>query len=209
MSATHFAACARIAPNPWKVDHGDGIVGILPYTCHMAAMHWAFMDRGDFQTVAHQRLTVINRAVCPKCRNPTAFMHQAILHQWYGAHFCGGAQQILSRDALYGAVEVGDVLILGTPTAPAHSMVVVGKSKAPGHSWVYIRGFNNVGALGTGAQLQYDPQDRDIDRRALWKGSQFGITGNPVYRIPYVDYSNRAGIVSGQCIGYPMTYRGT
>jgi hypothetical protein len=65
-------------------------------------------------------------------------------------------------------VEVGDVLIVGVAIqAPVHSMVVVNKRSLGGHSWVYIRGFNNVATLGTGAQLQYDAHVPVVSRFAM------------------------------------------
>ena len=50
MTAANFAAAARQAPNPSTALH----VGAMApgYVCHMAAMHWAFVDLGDTQAVA-------------------------------------------------------------------------------------------------------------------------------------------------------------
>jgi hypothetical protein len=212
MPAANFVAHSRTAPNPFTANHGGGVV----YTCHMAAMHWAFMDRGDSQAVANQRVSAVAIGRCPGCNPPGGHVHPSLSYQWYGAHFCAGAQQIATRAALYNAIEVGDVLIAGpNANAPMHTMVVVNKRRMPGHSWVYVRGFNNVGTLGTGPHLQYDAQDRDIDRAALWSGAAapqtFGVgPGNHLFRIPYNAYYNSAGVVRGQCYGAPvMTYHGT
>ena len=210
MAAVDFIAHSRTAPNPNTANHGGGVV----YTCHMAAMHWAFMDRGDTQAVANQRVSAVAIARCPGCNPPGGAMHPSLSYQWYSANFCTGAAPIPTRAALYNAVEPGDVLIVGpNPATAMHTMVVVGKQRMPGHSWVYVRGFNNVGTLGTGAHLQYDAHDRDIDRAALWHGAAapqtFGVgPGNYLFKVTYNDYSNRAGGIRGQCHGVPMTYRG-
>ncbi len=212
MSAATFANHSRTGPNPDTADHGGGFTP--SYTCHMAAMHWAFMDRGDTQAVANQRVTAVAVSQCPGCAPPGGHMHPSLPYAWYSANFCAGAQHIATRAALYGAVEVGDVLIVGGAIqAPMHSMVVVSKRSILGVTSVFIRGFNNVGTLGTGPHLQYDASDRDIDRATLWHGGGAAQTfgngpGNNLYRIPFTDFSNRAGGVRGQCHGAPMTYRG-
>lgn len=213
MSAATFANHSRTAPNPDTANHGGGV----RYTCHMAAMHWAFMDRGDSQAIANQRVSAVAVARCPGCLHGGA-VHASLPYQWYSNAFCGGAQHIQNRAALYGSVNIGDVLIVGAAIqAPMHTMVVVNKRSALRRTWVYIRGFNNVGTLGTGLHLAYDDSDRDIDRNRYWHGpaggnQTFGIgPGNNLYVIPFNTYLNRAGAVRGQCFaagGGPIIYRG-
>ncbi|MCP4887702.1 MAG: hypothetical protein GY904_13925 [Planctomycetaceae bacterium] len=210
MSAANFANQSRRAPNPDTANHGGGV----RYTCHMAAMHWAFMDRGDTQAVANQRVSAIAVTQCPGCANGGP-MHPSIPYAWYAGAFCGGAQRIPNRAALYGAVQVGDVLIVGGAIqAPMHTMVVVNKRSALRRTWVHIRGFNNVGTLGTGPHLAYDNNDRDIDRARYWHRGAAGDQtfgngpGNNLFVIPYNTYSARARVIRGQCFGAPMTYRG-
>ncbi|MCY2977507.1 MAG: hypothetical protein NTU79_02430 [Planctomycetota bacterium] len=211
MPAVLFATHSRTAPNPNTVNHGGGVVVV--YTCHMAAMHWAFMDRGDTQAIANQKVSAVAVAQCQGCAGGA--VHPSLSYAWYSNAFCAGAQHIQNRAALYGAVNVGDVLIVGGAIqAPMHTMVVVQKRSLIGRTWVYIRGFNNVGTLGTGPHLGYDNSDQDIDRARYWHGPVGGNQtfgngpGNNLYVIPYNTYSNHAAIVRGQCYGVPITYHG-
>jgi hypothetical protein len=219
LPAANFAALARTAPNPSKTTHEvEGVAAgqiQVGYTCHMAAMHWAFMDLGDSGADANVRLQAINVAKCPACDRPRAegerrgHVHASILHPWYGEHFCGGARAVARRDDLYARVNVGDVVIVGEPRAPAHTMVVVQKSSWLGRRFVYIRGFNNYGTLGTGVYNQYDNADRDIDRGNFWHTGDaegaptvFGRawnTGGPLHVIPYETYSDHAQAVRNRC----------
>ena len=143
-------------------------------------------------------------------------MHPSIGSQWYGNNMCGGTVAIANRAALYAAVAVGDVLILPSPNLPQHSLVVVSKSSWFGHQFVYVRGFNNHGTLGTGQQNAYDDGDRDIDVARYWHNSpvaplvdavvnqHFGQAynaGGPLLRIPYATYSQSAATLRNRCNG--------
>lgn len=216
MSAITFANHSKTAPNPNCANHGGGPFGLVKYTCHMAAMHWAFMDKGDTQAIANQRVSAVSLARC-SCIHNGGTMHSSVPYQWYSNAFCGGAQLIQNRAALFDAVNIGDVLIVGSIQAPMHTMVVVKKSSILGQTWVYIRGFNNVGTLGTGQYLDYDNCDRNIDQDQYWHGPAGGKQafgngpGNNLYVIPYYMYSNSAGVIRGQCFargGGPFTYHG-
>jgi hypothetical protein len=213
LPAANFAALARTAPNPSQTTHAVARPAPqflqVDYTCHMAAMHWAFMDLGDNGADANVKLKAINVAGCPGCGDPPAPAHVSILHTWYGWRFCRGADRVATRAALYAAVDVGDVVIVGEPRAPAHTMVVVGKSSGPEGQCVYIRGFNNYGTLGTGAFGRYDAADRDINRDDFWHGAaggpqvfgRAGSTSGPLHVIPYEAYSLRAAIVRANFLG--------
>jgi hypothetical protein len=182
----------------------------------MAVMHWAFMDLGDDHATANARLQAVIRATCEACAKPTAGLpHGSIDVEWYGTHFCGlyGTSPISDRATLYREAEVGDVLITNHPRSPMHSMVVVSKSSARGRRFVYVRGFNNLGTLGTGARAQYDGFDRDIDRGRYWHAAgRFGNDrpGNCLYRIRYDCFKQRAAVVRNNCksIGSSWAYTG-
>lgn len=203
MPAATFVNHSRTAPNPDSANHGAVTV---QYTCHMAVMHWSFMEKGDTQAIANDRVSAVAVAKCPGCTNGGA-MHPSIPYAWYSQAFCTGAVHIANRAALYAAVNPGDILIVGGAIqAPMHSMVVVNKRSLMGITSVYIRGFNNVGTLGTGPHLGYDNSDRDIDKAVLWHGPAGGNQtfgngpGNNLYVIDFATYMNRAGVVRGQCI---------
>lgn len=202
MPALNFAAHARTGPNPDTTTHQHG-GGATSYICHMAAMHWAFMDLGDTQLIAQQRVEAIIRAMCRGCRDANVPMHGSIPPRWYGQHFCSGrATSIMGRGVLYATVDVGDVLILPNQMSPMHTMVVVQKSTTLGRSYVYVRGFNNFLTLGTGAHNRYDNADRDIDKASYWHnsatGEVFGLaaaTGGRLLKLPYATYSANAAVV--------------
>lgn len=190
MTAQNFAMLAKRGPVPFKTDHGAG--NSSTYTCHMAAIHWAFMDLGDAEGVANRRLSAIMRATCLACLGEHD-LHGSLDPTWYGDKFCKDVTaQIGSRDALYAGVQVGDVLITQAPQNPMHTMVVVGKSSLGKFKFVQIRGFNNIGTLGTGSRAMYDDHDRDIDKAKYWNGATFGNSGAALHRIPYNDFSNNA-----------------
>jgi hypothetical protein len=124
---------------------------------------------------------------------------------------------IVNRGALHASVKRGDVLITNSLANPMHSMVVVARNSIVCHKFVYIRGFNNVGTLGTGGHLQYDDEDRDIDTDLYWhtlgNETRFGlgfVAGGYLYRIDYDSLMVRAGVVRGNCnnLGGPWVYTG-
>lgn len=200
-SADTFARHSSTAPNPNAVIHPD--VGSVVYTCHMAAMHWSFMDHGDNQITANRRVSAIATALCNGCCNNTG-LHDSIPHLWYGNTFCNGAIPITDKAALYHAVNIGDVLIVGEPQRPVHTMVVTNKRSLFGHTSVYIRGFNNIGTLRTGKYLAYDNSNRNIDKNKYWHGNAtnnqtFGNGLGRLFVIPFLTYSNKADIVRRQC----------
>jgi hypothetical protein len=210
MTAATFANFSKTGPNPSETQHGALVGNTTRYTCHMAVMHWAFMDLGDTQAAAHGRVEAINEAKCVAC-NPGGGNHGSIPATWYGANFCGvGGVHIPNRAALYAAVNVGDVLIVSNPARPMHSMVVVKKSSVMGYHFVYIRGLNNYGTTGTGIYLRYDNSDRDIDTAALWRqappvlppvlGAEvFGNGGAELYVIPFANYIASATVAYNNC----------
>jgi hypothetical protein len=208
MPAANFANLSKTAPAPSTNIHVGGSTTV--YTCHMAGMHWAFMDLGDTSATANARIDAIVQNKCQGCV-AGHHIHLSIMHGWYGANFCAGAVQINSRDALYNAVNVGDVLVTDNYQSPAHTMVVVSKNTMMTRKFVYVRGFNNFGTLGTGTHLAYDASDRDIDRDKYWNGANFGNAAKvPLHRVPYANYSAAAGVVWANCnnAGGPWVYVG-
>lgn len=208
MTNLTFATHSKSAPVPGTTPHlGDG--GTTPYTCHMAVMHWAFRDLGDTHAQAAGCVSAINESECLACTGNHAW-HSSIPSAWYGANFCQGAIAIPNRAALFGAVDVGDVLIVPAGM-PMHSMVVVATTTGCfGHKYVYVRGFNNVGTLGTGQHLQYDNANRDIDRATFWRAAPpqlppvpdlevFGNGGSPLFVVPYAAYMAQALVIRNRC----------
>ena len=181
------------------------------YTCHMSALYWAFRDAGDTAAVAGARIEAIAVNKCHGCTTAAlqgrpAAMHVSISNTWYGTHLCSAADPVIAnRAALVNAV-VGDVLWVGDYRSPAHSMVLVGKVNLPNETQVYVRGFNNIGTLGTGPHNQYDPQDRNINKDQYWhtqgNNTRFGmnyLNDRVLHRIDFATFSARVAIVRANC----------
>ncbi len=184
MPALNFSRISKIPPNPWQVSHRQGInVG---YTCHMAAMHWAFMALGKSQIQANAAVGEFTLATCPGCKGNAP--HGSLSPREYGVIFCKSARKIPSRNQLYNMVNVGDVLITDNKFWPAHTMVVRQKRR-PDH--ITIRGFNNIGTLGTGVRDRYDPVSHNITKDKYWKNpntGKFGLIGVDLFVIKHDDY---------------------
>jgi hypothetical protein len=197
MTINTFVRFAKSAPQPVQnTIHG--------YTCHMAALHWAFRELGDTEAIAGARMEAIAETKCQACL-VGAPVHLSIPHDWYGTNLCGNAVALADRDAMRANAVKGDVLLVGTAAVPAHSMVVVGKRSLLGGHWTYIRGFNNTGSLGKGGKLMYDNHDRDIDKAALWHAqvgqpTRFGLAysaGGALSRVSYANFIADATTVRG------------
>jgi len=187
MSALEFSRLSKVSPNPHTTNCGNG--GDTSYTCHSAVLHWAYMDHGCSQIEANQRVTALTRATCPGCKTP-GMPHSSIVAHRYGEMFCHTAVRVY-RNSLHTSCQPGDVLITGHPTLPNHSMVVR-QVRGPNH--VTIRGFNNIGTLGTGNLLQYDNSSHNITQDKYWASpGLFGANtpGIELYRIPYINYSSQ------------------
>ncbi len=187
MSALDFSRLSKIPPNPHTTACGGA--GNNSYTCHSAVLHWAYMDQGCTQIQANQRVTALTRALCPGCRAP-GMPHSSIVASSYGKMFCHTGVRV-NKDFLHTSCQPGDVLITGDPAFPNHSMVVR-QVRGPNH--VTVRGFNNIGTLGTGNLLQYDDSSHNITKDKYWASpTMFGAhaPGIPLYRISYVNYSSQ------------------
>ncbi len=184
MSAQVLSRLSKTAPNPWHVDHGAGIrVG---YTCHMAAMHWAQMALGSTQQHANEIVGVFTKLYCPGCKGTGP--HGSVSPTDYGKHFCHTARLIPNRNQLHGMVNVGDILITGASQWPMHTMVVRQK-RGPDH--ITVRGFNNLGTLGTGQRDRYDPVSHNITKDKYWRNPATGTFGNgaaPLYVVRHADF---------------------
>jgi hypothetical protein len=213
MSRDSFATYAATAPfEPQPIPHG--------YTCHMAAVYWAFKDLGDADGVAAAKVQALASFTCRGCKEkpgPGKFItHFSLEHEWYGRHFCQGAIALKTHTDLLAYAEVGDVILVGAPQRPMHSMIVV-STGTPGP--IKIRGFNNYNTTGTGAYNKYDNGERDIsDRNTMWH-EQDGVThlgqdfvrGGPAHRIPYERFVNVDAVAVRQNVkqaGGSYTYTG-
>ncbi len=178
MPSPELSRHSKTPPAPATVTHGGFE---LPYTCHMAAIHWAMMTLGKSQQEANRIVGGLTRRGCPGCIGNG--QHTSLSALEYGNLFCCTATLIPNRGALHGMVEVGDVLITAHPGRPTHSMIVR-QNRRPDH--ITVRGFNNTGTLGTGAHLEYDDVSHNISKHKYWHNpgnGEFGLTGNALYVI--------------------------
>lgn len=193
MTAHRLSQLSKTPPNPWHADHAGMPVG---YTCHMAAMHWAQMALGASQQEANGIVTVFNRLYCPGCMGTGP--HGSMSPTHYGRHFCRTARRIPNRNALAGMVAVGDILITGQYQWPMHTMVVRQKRR-PDH--ITIRGFNNLGTLGTGERDRYDPTSHNITRDKYWANAATGSFGNgaaPLYVVKHADFMHASRLLRAE-----------
>ncbi len=184
MSAANFANMARHAPRQFNNAHS--------YVCHTAVLHWAFRDLGDSDDRAKKKMEAIAQSQCPQCTNnpPIDCLQTSLRGTWF-APLSATAFPILGAGGL-GVFFVGDVVILGNPHNPMHTMVVVGVNDPD----VFIRGFNNTGTFGPPSPyLAYDNHDRNLNTPALWIHNSFGIGNQPMHRVPYVNYSAAAAAI--------------
>lgn len=196
MTNETYARLSGSAPDPDYIDNGDHKVR---YTCHLAAMHWGFMDLGKSQAEAHEIIGRISKLFCSTCedvkkqalahkstlqtlhdrlvgRSALRFdvgkMHGSLLPEQYSKLFCRRARRIERRADLFASTRVGDVLIYGSIDMPAHSMVV---SSRADQDRVTVRGYNNYGTLREGPPNAYDPHSRNIAQRQYWVRETEGI----------------------------------
>lgn len=177
MPAANFAQQARRSPSQFNNAHG--------YVCHTAVLYWAFKDLGDSDSRAKKKMEAIAQSQCPQCTaNPPVVCHRpSILGTWF-APLSAISTPILGVAGL-AVFNVGDVVILGNPNNPMHTMVVVRVNGGD----VFIRGFNNVGTFGPPSpHLAYDNHDRNLNTPGLWVGNSFGIGNQPMYRVTYANY---------------------
>ncbi len=158
-------------------------------------MYWAFKVLTRSRNRSADRVEAIAAALCLGCHQtgPGLAMHGSIPHDWYGANMCKYALPVDNLTDLNAFVEVGDVLIIGEPRAPTHSMVVV-ETDGPGGR-ISIRGFNNTGTFNAGPRDAYDNVDRDITQANLWHpgpgGTHFGQAygmGGKMHRLQFGTY---------------------
>ncbi len=197
MTALTFSRNSKIPPNPWRVSHGGPVnVG---YTCHMAAIHWAFMTLGKSQIQANQAVGEFALASCIGCKGNGP--HGSLDPRVYGEVFCRSARKIPNKNQLASMVNVGDVLITDNRVWPAHSLVVRQK-RGPAH--ITVRGFNNLGTLGTGIRDRYDPVSHNITQDKYWRNpltGKFGTVGVDLFVIRYETYMQVIRVLGKKMLG--------
>jgi hypothetical protein len=183
----NIAANSMTAPNPATADHNVGLLGIVNYVCHMAVMHWGVMALGKSGIEANRVVGAFNRKFCPGC-TVEGGIHGSFLPGAYGTYFYGGAVRMTSREQLIESAAVGDILLTGRPSFPMHSMVVV---EILNKDRVLIRGFNNIGTLGSGLKDCYDNTSCNVADETYWTNHEealFGRSTLPLFLVKNADF---------------------
>ncbi|BDC47943.1 hypothetical protein F183_A02590 [Bryobacterales bacterium F-183] len=150
--------------------------GYKEYVCHAAAVHWALVALGKTGPQAEELIAALIRGVEQKAGKKPGEVTDP--WQCYAPLFTTRTLFVhLPNNQLAAQCGVGDVIIVGPPTRPEHSMIVVANTNGT----VWIRGFNNFLTFGNTAaitppQNAYDSLDRDLSTRA-------SPHLNPIYRV--------------------------
>lgn len=208
MTAQHLAVLAQYAPNPGTITHNQsngGAAASVGYSCHLAMMHWAFMALNCTGAEANAAVSRIFRAYCANCVDGS--VHDRGfgngIHAAYGQLFCKEARPVADNASLYKLAEVGDVLITGPKEFPAHSMVVSGRMcNLMRVKRVMVRGFNNLGTLGTGEKDAHDMLSHNVMDDRYWRRdpakpdqtaqTKFGMAAASLSIIKHADFIERA-----------------
>ena len=134
--AVRFAKAACQAPYPNRFQHKNKLWST--YNCHMTGLHWAQMALGRRQVQANAAITNYTVAQCPCCNGGVQTGgSETFLSKTYGPDFCTGkANEVLGINRLNRDAEIGDVIILGSPSNPMHTMVVVAISNGLRHAHI-------------------------------------------------------------------------
>lgn len=157
-------------PNVKQWDH--------QYTCHMAALHWAWRALGNDLNSALEYVDNVCKQTCPKCTGVVeeglVRSHASIEDAWYGPTFCEGAEA-LDKTTMAEALSPGDIVVCGFYQRPQHTMIVVSVNSPT----VLVRGFNNRGTFNLSVDMRgvYDDSDRDLADAQAWE------FGEPVCKI--------------------------
>jgi len=214
---------ARNQINPLTAE-----TNLCPKNCHEAVLGW-FLTSMNYP----RRWRLIRLAAA---RHPALAGQPAITRQFTGQfmwdNFYTGHTQQVNFNNIHLHTHRGDILVVGI--GAAHSMVVVENPEPilpqpapipPGtHTHrVYIRGFNNYGALSqllgsasgfppydagyhqvpvsTGGAAAYDAYDRDVANPRLWRylpanANNFGFAGGPGAPLYVVSFANAENLVA-------------
>lgn len=166
---------------------------LRPHNCHEAVLGWLLMAK--FQSLCQpdpmaqgvEKAWLSLRSLAERYGTGTP---KQLTGPWIGQHLYRGAGTRLMRPPGGPTVpfppntlSAGDVIYMGNPAAPHHSMAVV-RVHGP---QAMARGFNNGGAFG-GPFMEWDPTLRDVLDTTRWTaGSQFMAVNGPcdVHRISY------------------------
>lgn len=145
--------------------------GYKSYVCHAAVLHWCLIALGKTDEEAEELLAAL-------VRERQKGQKEMLLEPWecYGPVFASKAYfSRLPDDMLMQSCQVGDVVLIGPPTHPGHSMVVVSTE----FNRVWVRGYNNRGTFAEAAMKgmlpipganMYDSVNRSLSTRTISQG---------------------------------------
>ena len=163
---------------------------LKPRNCHEAVLGWLIHGKLAAPRDSDQAWKTL-RWLANRYGEETPNMPKQLTGRWFGRRVYDDEGTRIVRSGPPGTpfppntVAAGDVLYLGDPRAPHHSMVVTRVE----NSRAWVRGFNNAGAFG-GPFMQWDPDLHDILDPERWTrdGEFMALNGPaPVYRASYQD----------------------
>lgn len=137
-----------------------------PYTCHMAALHWALMSDGRGKGEASRIVNDITKTSCRVCQSGANGVHESISGHFYSKTFCSAAKRLDRGTDFRLQADSGDLILLGGLDDLTHSMVSVEVAAAD----IVVRGFNNQGTFGLNLNMKnvYDNNDRRLTQSPWW-----------------------------------------
>lgn len=171
---------------------------LKPHNCHEAVMGWLLMGKyptlRNVDPLSHgvEKAWLTLRSLAEKygSGSPKQLTGEWMGRNIYNRGFIRIKPLAPPHPPFTAAIFlVGDVLFMGNPRAPHHSMVIVKKTG----NQVFARGFNNAGAFG-GPFMGWDPVLRDIADITRWDGDgNFMAINGPcqVHTVTYNSISRR------------------
>lgn len=159
---------------------------LKPHNCHEAALGWVLMGKyaslRNVDPLSHgvEKAWLSVRSLAQRYG---ANAPKQLTGPWFGQNLYHQGAVRVQPPVTGASFQVGDVVLMGNPQAPHHSMVVVQTSAVV----ALARGFNNAGAFG-GPYMGWDPLLRDLADPTRWdaNGNFRGNNGPAeLRRIPY------------------------
>jgi hypothetical protein len=173
---------------------------LKPHNCHEAVLGWLLMAK--FPVLCHvdplsqgvEKAWLTLRSLADRYGEA---IPKQLTGKWFGQklYHAGGVRLTNPSDT----VAVGDVIYMGNPTVPHHSMVVVEVNGPKARA----RGFNNAGAFG-GPFMQWDPELRDIRDATRWTGNEYKCINGlaQLHRINYATITSHIPDITSDVMNF-------
>lgn len=173
---------------------------LKPHNCHEAVLGWLLMAKYpalrniDPLSQGVEKAWLTLRSLAERYGGNVP---KQLTGQWFGQHlYHAGGTRLLKPPGGPTvpfpplSLAVGDVIYMGNPAAPHHSMVVV---QVTGPQ-ALARGFNNGGAFG-GPFMQWDPTLRNVLDITRWTPTSEFMGVNGPCQIHKISYATLAAAI--------------